>query len=90
MVYENTNCKPYEKGDRLILEVIVTDENISFDFLGKAITGRLRTEELGFEIDKVCFWKDRYINNIPLELRTEIVNKIQKSVDEIRGLIEIY
>lgn len=89
MVDENINCKPYKKGDRLILEVIVTDEDKSFDFFGKAITNRISTDEFGFDIDKVCFWQERYMNNIPLELRKEIIDKLQNSLDEIKGLVGV-
>ena len=90
MIDINAGCKPYKKGDRLILEIIVNDEDKSFDFLGKALRNKFNMEELGFNIDKVCFWKDRYIDNIPIELRSEIADKLQKALDEIRGLIEIY
>ena len=87
MIDINAGCKPYKKGDRLILEIIVNDEDKSFDFLGKALRNKFNMEELGFNIDKVCFWKDRYIDNIPIELRSEIADKLQKALDEIRGLI---
>lgn len=88
MIDENIGFKPYKKGDRLILEVIVTDEEKSFDFLGKAIMNRLDTKDLGFDVDKVSFWKERYIENIPLELRNDIVNKLQESVAEIEKILK--
>lgn len=81
---------PYKVGDRLIVEVVVTDEDKSFDFLGKAVLGKLDTKDFGFDVDKVCFWKDRYIDNIPIDLRSEIANKLQKALDEVRDLIGIY
>lgn len=88
MIDENIDCKPYKKGDRLILEVIVTDEDKSFDFLGKAILNKLSTDDLGFNIDSVSFWKDKYIDNIPLELRNKIVTKLQESVEEIEKILK--
>lgn len=90
MIDENINYKPYKNGERLIIEVVITDEDKSFDFLGGALFNRISTENMGFDIDKVCFWKDRYIDNIPVELRSEIIDKLQKSIDEIRNLVEIY
>lgn len=87
MIDEDIDCKPYKKGDRLILEVIVTDEDKSFDFLGKAILNKINTDNLGFNVDSVSFWKDRYIDSISLELRTEIITKLQKSIDEIGELL---
>lgn len=89
MIDENVNCKPYKKGDRLIIEVVVTDEDKSFDFLGKALYKKLNTDNMGLSIDKVFFSKDKYIDNIPKELRSEIINKLQQSVDEVRDLLDI-
>lgn len=88
MIDENVNSKPYKVGDRLIIEVIVTDEDKSFDFLGKALFNKISTEDLGFNVEKVCFWKDRYIDSIAIELRDEIIQKLQKSVKEINELIK--
>lgn len=82
----NIGAKPYKKGDRLIVEIIVTDEDKSFEFLGKSVMGKLDTQELGFEVDKISFWKDRYINNIPFDLRKEIIDTLQRSIDEIKTL----
>lgn len=90
MIDENIQAKPYKKGDRIIIEAIITDEETSFDFLGKALFNRINTSDMGFDIDKVSFWKDRYIDNIPMELRNEIISKLQKSIDEIRDLVDIY
>ena len=90
MIDENIQAKPYKKGDRIIIEAIITDEEISFDFLGKALFNRIDTTDMGFNIDKVSFWKDRYIDNIPMGLRNEIISKLQKSIDEIRDLVDIY
>lgn len=87
MIDENVDCKPYKKGDRLILEVVITDEDKSFDFLAKSMMNKLDTDEFGFSLDKVSFWKDRYIDHIPLELRSEIVEKLQKYVDEIAEIL---
>lgn len=82
----NIGAKPYKKGDKLILEITVIDEDKSFDFLGKSIMGKLDTQDLGFKIEMVSFWKDRYINNIPAELRKEIIETLQKSIDQIKDL----
>ena len=86
----NVNEKPYKKGDKIVLEITITDEDKSFDFIAKSILGKNNSkEELGFIVDKVSFWKDRYIDNISLELRQEIVDKLQKSINEIRELTGI-
>ncbi|WP_252251285.1 hypothetical protein [Clostridium sp. VAP52] len=90
MIDEEIGAKPYKVGDKLILEVTVTDEDISFDFIGKAIFNRISTEDLGFNINMVSFWKDKYINNIPLQLRKEIRDNLQKTMDEISDLIDIH
>jgi hypothetical protein len=83
----NVGCKPYKKGDKLIIEVTVTDEDKSFDYLGKCLTGRMDTSDMGLNIVLVSFWKDRYKDNIPLELRSEILNKFNKTFDEIEGIL---
>jgi len=90
MIDMNVNEKPYKVGDRLILEIEITDEEKSFDFLGKAILNQLNTSALGFTVEKVAFNKDKYIDNIPLELRNEIINRLQEAMDDIRELTSIY
>lgn len=88
MIDENINSKPYKVGDKLIIEVTITDEELSFDFLAKAIMNKISTNDLGFNIDSVCFWKDRYIDNIPLELRKEIISKLEQSINEIGNILK--
>lgn len=89
MIDENINSRPYKVGDKLILEIEVTDENKSFDFLGKALFNKLDTSEFGFKVDTVCFWKDRYIDNIPSNLRADIIKSLQKSLNEITNILGI-
>lgn len=85
----NVGCKPYKKGDKLIIEVTVTDEDLSFDYLGKCLTGRIDTSNLGFKIDLVSFWEDKYKDNIPLALRQEIYNKLNNVFEDIGDLLSI-
>lgn len=83
----NVGCKPYKKGDKIIIEATITDEDLSFDYFGKCLTGRTDTSNLGFKIDLVSFWKDKYKDNIPLTLRQEIYNKLNVTFDEISNLL---
>lgn len=91
MIDENINEKPYKKGDKLILEITITDEDKAYDFFCKSILNKpdAPDKKLGFELDLVSFWKDRYINNIPEELRRKIIETLEKSIDEIRELTNI-
>lgn len=88
MIDENINSKPYKKGDKLILEITVVDEDKVYDFLCKSILRKedAQDKELGFELDLVSFWKDRYINNIPEDLKKEIIETLQRSIDQIKQL----
>lgn len=86
----NIGAKPYKVGDKLIIEVTVTDEDKSFDFLGKAITNKINTSDLGFEVDLVSFCKEKFVDNIPLQLRSEIADKLQGAINDIRDLLKIY
>ncbi|MGN2339405.1 hypothetical protein ACTFIN_14975 [Clostridium cagae] len=90
MIDENIGAKPYNIGDKVILEVTITDEDKSFDFFGKATMNKISTESLGFNVDCVSFWKDKYIDNISIQLRTEIKDKLQNAMNEISDLIDIY
>jgi hypothetical protein len=83
----NIGCKPYKKGDKLIIEVTVTDEDLSFDYLGKCLYRDKDTSDIGLKIESVAFHKERYKDNIPLELRSEILNKFNKTFDEIEGML---
>lgn len=91
MIDENVNEKPYKKGDKLILEITITDEDKAYDFLCKSILRKpdAPDKDLGFELDLVSFWKDRYVNNIPEQLRREIIDTLQKSIDDIIKLTGI-
>lgn len=50
---------------------------------------KLDTTQFGFDIDSVCFWKDRYMQNIPKQLRTEITHKLEQTIEDINKLIQI-
>lgn len=88
MIDENIDKMPYKKGDKLILEITVIDEDKVYDFLCKSILCKPNApdKELGFSLDLVSFWKDRYINNTSEELKKEIINTLQKSIDDIKNL----
>lgn len=86
----NIDKRPYSLGDKLLVTITVTDENKSFDFLGKAMYNKLDISDFGFTIDAVAFSKDKYVDHIPMELRTEIQSKLNKAFEEISDLIQIY
>lgn len=85
----NINEKPYKKGDKIIIEVEITDVDKSFDFLGKAVIGKLDTSEFGFDVQKIIFSKDKYVEFLSSELRTEITNNLQKSINNINEVLEV-
>lgn len=88
MMDKNVGAKPYKIGDKLILEITVTDENKSFDWLGKTILNKIDINKLGFTVDSVSFRKDKYINNIPIQLRQDIQNELNKAFSNISDLLK--
>lgn len=85
----NIDKKPYKKGDKLIIEIEITDVEKSFEFLCKSIMRRKDMSEFGFEVDKLILSENKYVESLSVELRTEIANKLQRSMDEIREMLQI-
>lgn len=85
----NKACTPYKKGDKLIIEVTVTDEDLSFNYLGKCLYNRMDTSNIGLQIESVAFHADRYKDSIPMELRQEISNKLNDAFNDIDSLLSI-
>lgn len=85
----NAGEVPFNNGDKIIIEVQITDSDKAFEFLGKSILGQLDNSHLGFDIELFTFSKDRYVNNTPHELRNEINKKLSNTMQEINDLIGI-
>lgn len=85
----NVECTPYKKGDKIIIEATITDEDLSFDYLGKCLYRNKDTSDIGLKIESVAFHADRYKDSIPMELRQEIYNKLNNVFEDISDLLSI-
>ena len=83
----NIGAAPYKAGDKIMLEVTITDADIANDFITKIMHGPKYAESVGFDIDKSFYWEDRYEKAVRQELLSAIVDEHMKTIDTISDIL---
>lgn len=88
MIDKNIGSIPYETGDKIIIEAIVTDPELSFNYIGKALMNNISTADIGLQFENLIFSENRYKECISDKLRAEIKDAIGKAITKIDKLLE--
>ena len=82
-----TTQAPFKDGDKVIVELTITDTDKAYFFLIGSLLNKVDTSEQGISIQLVSAWEDLYKKGMSNKLKQDVTELLEKQKQEVEDLI---